>query len=62
VFAENIPYGPTNLNAGKMLDPKRLSTLPTAPENLAKSLQVSSDFWLEHGEDLEQRFNAWAAR
>ncbi len=62
VFAENIPYGPTNIHAGKMLAPERLSTLPTAPDNLTKSLQVSSDFWLEHGEDLEQRFNAWAAK
>ncbi|MTD28705.1 ABC transporter substrate-binding protein [Erwinia sorbitola] len=62
VFAENIPYGPTNITTSKLLDPARLSKLPTAPDNLATSVQVNSDFWLEHGEDLEQRFNAWAAR
>lgn len=62
MFAENIPYGPTNLNTSKLLDPARLSKLPTAPENLAVSMQINSEFWLEHGEDLEQRFNAWAAK
>lgn len=62
VYAENIPYGPTNINTSTLLTPQRLSKLPTAPENLAVSLQVNSGFWLEHGEDLEQRFNAWAAR
>ncbi|CCP03812.1 putative ABC transport system, periplasmic component [Erwinia amylovora Ea644] len=62
VYAENIPYGPTNINTSKLLAPQRLSKLPTAPENLAVSLQVNSSFWLEHGEDLEQRFNVWAAR
>ncbi len=62
VFAENIPYGPTNINTAKLLPPARLSMLPTAPDNLAVSLQIDSDFWLEHGEDLEQRFNAWAAK
>lgn len=62
VFAENIPYGSPNLNTSKLLDPARLSKLPTAPDNFAVSLQVNGDFWLEHGEDLEQRFNAWAAK
>jgi spermidine/putrescine-binding protein len=44
VFAENIPYGPTNLNTSKLLDPARLSKLPTAPENLAVSMQINSEF------------------
>ena len=25
-------------------------------------LSIDTEFWVEHGEDLEQRFNAWAAR
>ncbi|WHT00017.1 MAG: hypothetical protein LZT29_03064 [Pantoea stewartii] len=62
VYAENIPYGPANIKAGKLLPADRLTQLPTAPENMAKAVQVNATFWLEHGEELEQRFNAWAAK
>ncbi len=62
VYAENIPYGPANIKAGKLLTADRLAQLPTAPENMAKAVQVNATFWLEHGEELEQRFNAWAAK
>ncbi|MBP2167265.1 putative spermidine/putrescine transport system substrate-binding protein [Erwinia toletana] len=62
VFAENIPYGPTNKNTTPLIDASILKNLPTAPDNLAVSLQVNTEFWIEHGEDLEQRFNAWAAK
>jgi putative spermidine/putrescine transport system substrate-binding protein len=36
--------------------------LPTAPANLKGAVANNAEFWLEHGEELEQRFNAWAAR
>ncbi|WP_437608332.1 ABC transporter substrate-binding protein [Erwinia sp. V71] len=62
VFAENIPYGPTNSHTSALIDAATLKNLPTAPENLAASLQVNTEFWIEHGEELEQRFNAWAAK
>lgn len=62
VFAENIPYGPTNTNTSKLIDATVLKELPTAPDNLAQALQVNTEFWIEHGEELEQRFNAWAAK
>ena len=25
-------------------------------------LSINTEFWVEHGDDLEKRFNAWAAR
>ncbi|XBS68148.1 ABC transporter substrate-binding protein [Acerihabitans sp. KWT182] len=62
VFAENIPYGPTNKKAIGMIDPAIAKGLPTAPDNLANALPVDTQFWIEHGEELEQRFNAWAAK
>ncbi|MEA9391025.1 ABC transporter substrate-binding protein [Acerihabitans sp. TG2] len=62
VFAENIPYGPTNKKTIALLDPALAANLPTAPANLAHALPVDTKFWIEHGEDLEQRFNAWAAQ
>lgn len=62
VFAESIPYGPTNKNTSPLIDASILKDLPTAPDNLAVALQVNTEFWIEHGEELEQRFNAWAAK
>jgi putative spermidine/putrescine transport system substrate-binding protein len=62
VFAETIPYGPTEKSVTSMIDPKYAQNLPTAEKNLAGALQVDTNFWIEHGEDLEQRFNAWAAK
>ncbi|RAU44595.1 ABC transporter substrate-binding protein [Pseudomonas sp. RIT412] len=58
VFAETIPYRPTNKQAMALLDANTQKNLP----DIEKGLQVSTQFWIDHGEELEQRFNAWAAR
>ena len=34
----------------------------TAPENIADQVAMDVTFWADYGEQLEQRFNAWAAR
>ncbi len=62
VFSGEIPYGPTNVNAVEGIDPAIAADLPTAPDNLKGALASNTEFWVEQGEDLEQRFNAWAAR
>lgn len=62
VYSSQITYGPTNLKAVDGLDPKRVAELPTAPKNLEGALASNTQFWVEHGEELEQRFNAWAAK
>lgn len=62
VFSAEIPYGPTNVSAIGGMDLAIAADLPTAPENLKGALASNTEFWVEHGEDLEQRFNAWAAR
>ncbi|MEB0137674.1 MULTISPECIES: ABC transporter substrate-binding protein [unclassified Undibacterium] len=61
-YAQKIAYGPVNLQATKMLDAKTLADLPTSPANSKDSIQQNLKFWTDHGEDLEQRFAAWAAR
>ena len=45
-----------------LLDAQRVADLPTAPQNLSQQVPVNVEFWIDHGEQLEQRFNAWAAR
>ncbi len=62
VFSGEIAYGPTNLKAVAGIDPKVAAGLPTAEQNLKGAMATDTEFWVEHGEDLEQRFNAWAAR
>jgi putative spermidine/putrescine transport system substrate-binding protein len=36
--------------------------MPTTPENIANQVAIDVTFWADYGEQLEQRFNAWAAR
>lgn len=62
VFSSNIPYGPVNKQTLSALPADIQAQLPTAPANLEQGLLVDSGFWVDHGEELEERFNAWAAR
>ncbi len=62
IFSSEIAYGPTNLKAVQMLDAKTVAELPSAPAYLKTALASNTRFWVERGEDLEQRFNAWAAK
>lgn len=61
-YVEQIPYGPTNLHALEHVAPQVRGQLPTAPENLENALAMDTEFWIDHGEELEQRFNAWINR
>lgn len=61
-YAGNIAYGPVNNNALKMLDAKTLAGLPTSAKNSKDAVENNLKFWTDHGEDLEQRFTAWAAK
>lgn len=61
VYAESIAYGPTNVKAVGLITPKIAETLPTAPANLKDAIAIDIPFWVDHGEELEQRFNTWAA-
>lgn len=58
-FVEAIPYGPSNTNAMSLVDKRVGEKLPTAPENLQNARATDAEFWIDHGEDLEERFNAW---
>lgn len=62
VYAENIAYGPANKKAIDLLPRERLTLMPTTPENIANQVAIDVTFWADYGEQLEQRFNAWAAK
>jgi putative spermidine/putrescine transport system substrate-binding protein len=61
-FSSQIPYGPVRPDALAQLPAATQAQLPTAPANLAEAQLVDAEFWVNHGEELEERFNAWAAR
>jgi putative spermidine/putrescine transport system substrate-binding protein len=66
--AQQISYGPARKSS--MLeeiifkDGKTAMAphLPTAPENLTNALETSSDFWVDHDAELNERFQAWLAQ
>lgn len=62
IFSGEIPYGPTNLKAAKSMPAQIAAELPTSAANIASALPSNTQFWVEHGEELEQRFNSWAAK
>jgi putative spermidine/putrescine transport system substrate-binding protein len=62
VFAETIPYGIANKQAMAQLDPALLALLPSAPENLKEGVRVDTKFWIDHGQELTERFSNWVAR
>ncbi|WP_166365978.1 ABC transporter substrate-binding protein [Pseudomonas akapageensis] len=61
-YSSNIAYGPANTQAVALLDKETLANMPTTPENIANQVQIDIDFWNDNGEQLEQKFNSWAAK
>lgn len=61
-YVETIPYGPTNIQAAARLKPELAKWVPTSAQNLQGALSMDMAFWVDHGEELEERFNAWASK
>lgn len=57
-----IAYGVTGIKANEQIDPKRLTDLPTHPDNIKNAVQISDKFWIENIDRLTERFNTWAAQ
>ena len=67
--ASHISYGPPRTSAN--IDPiiyvgdgttEMGPHLPTNPANLANALLTSSEFWVDHDAELNERFQAWLAQ
>ncbi len=59
-LSEHLTYGPVNRRALELLPARLAGALPSSPANLANALRVDTAFWIQHGDALERRFNAWA--
>ena len=66
--ASNISYGPPRKSANvEKLMYKDGKTemgphLPTNPDNMKNSLLTSSDFWVDHDSELNERFQSWLSQ
>ncbi len=62
VFFNKVTYGWTAKGTGEFVDKKVLQHLPTYGSNMDNALETSGAFWLENGESLEKRFQAWVSK
>jgi putative spermidine/putrescine transport system substrate-binding protein len=58
-FSREIPYGPVNPAALKLLDAKVLETLPSSEANLKRGAFLDPVWWADHGDKTGERFNKW---
>lgn len=57
-----IAYGLPVKAAAEMVPAEFAADLPTNPDNLAVSLNLDVDYWVDNSEELTERFNAWVAQ
>jgi putative spermidine/putrescine transport system substrate-binding protein len=54
-----IPYGPTDVDALKLLDPDVARNLPSYPENAKRGAVLNSKWWNENLESVMTRWNTY---
>ena len=57
-----VAYGLPNKEAAAQVPAEFAKDLPTDPDNMAESISLNVDFWIDNAETLTQRFNAWLAQ
>ena len=66
--ASYISYGPVRKSAAPLVSTHAETGIdmkphmPTAPENFKNALQNDFEFWADHQDELNERFNAWLAK
>ncbi len=66
--ASYISYGPARKSSTPMVgkfhnkDIDMGPHMPTAPDNLKNAVQNDVEFWADHQDELNERFNAWLAK
>lgn len=61
-YTDVIPYGIVNKKAVALIKPDTLQKLPTAPNNMKGALLLDTQFWVNHEEELMERFTKWVAQ
>ena len=60
-FSSLMPYGPSNTAATEFLSPEILSGLP-AGDNIAEAAFYSDEFWIDHLDELNERWSRWSTQ
>lgn len=58
-YTELLAYGPTNPKAYDYISEERAQFLPTAPKNFEQMILANQEWWGEHKDEAEERFNEW---
>lgn len=59
VYTKTLAYGPTNPKAYDHISAARAKYLPTAPDNFSKLILANQEWWGQHKDEAEERFNQW---
>lgn len=54
-----IAYGPTRKSSQALVSDEMKPHLPTSPENFKTAIQMNAEWWGDHADELNERFNAW---
>jgi len=54
-----IAYGQTRKSSQALVSDEMKPHLPTSPENFKAAIQMNAEWWGDHADELNERFNAW---
>jgi putative spermidine/putrescine transport system substrate-binding protein len=58
-LTRNIPYGPTNVDALKLLDPAVAKDLPSYPANAKLGAILDSNWWNDNRDAVKARWTTY---
>jgi putative spermidine/putrescine transport system substrate-binding protein len=61
-FNNKVAYGPTRASAIQYIDPAVRPYLPTTPENTTNALSTNENWWADHYEEVNEKFQNWLAK
>ncbi|WP_085033751.1 ABC transporter substrate-binding protein [Ensifer aridi] len=59
---QRVAYGLGVVAANELIPAELNKELPTSPDNLKNGFPMDVQFWVDHQEDLTERFNSWVAQ
>ncbi|MDD2869730.1 ABC transporter substrate-binding protein [Neomegalonema sp.] len=60
-FSTRMPYGTTNVKAPELMTPEAAAEIP-AGANIETGLFFSDAFWIDNGDAIAERWNAWVTQ
>jgi putative spermidine/putrescine transport system substrate-binding protein len=57
-----ISYGPVRKSSFPLIADDMKPHMPTSPENFTNALQNNFEWWADHQDEMNEKFNAWLAK